>query len=208
MKDLHEFGVLEAAVAIRAGDITAETLAAALLQRAQAFGSLNAFVRLDAVGARIVPASIGTDTGGSVRIPAAFCGVMGFRPTLLRWPQAGIVPISSTRDTAGPLARKAADLAAIDAVVAGEGGALAAKPLVGLRIGVPRTFFWDDLEQETARICEAGLDALEHAGAVLIEVDLPNIAALDQAVSFTVALYEVKRDLDRYLEDDGLSKRF
>ena len=321
MKDLHEFGVLEAAVAIRAGDITAETLAAALLQRAQAFGSLNAFVTLDAdqimaaaraadrrrqsgqdlgplhgvpialkdnidtasmpttagtpglrahqptanapvaqalidagaivfgkngmhelafgvtsnnaafgairnpfdsrhvpggssggsgaaVGARIVPASIGTDTGGSVRIPAAFCGVMGFRPTLLRWPQAGIVPISSTRDTAGPLARKAADLAAIDAVVAGEGGALAAKPLVGLRIGVPRTFFWDDLEQETARICEAGLDALEHAGAVLIEVDLPNIAALDQAVSFTVALYEVKRDLDRYLEDDGLSKRF
>jgi Asp-tRNA(Asn)/Glu-tRNA(Gln) amidotransferase A subunit family amidase len=321
MKDLHELGVLEAAAAISSGDITAEALAAALLQRAQAFSSLNAFVTLDAdqimvaarasdkqrqsgqklgplhgvpialkdnintttmpttagtpglrahrpkanapvaqalidagaivfgkngmhelafgitsnnaafgairnpfgplhvpggssggsgaaVGARIVPASIGSDTGGSVRIPAAFCGVMGFRPTLLRWPQAGIVPISATRDTAGPLARKAADLAAIDAVVTGEGGVLAAKPLVGLRIGVPRTYFWDDLEQETARICEAALETLKRAGVVLIEADLPNIAALDEAVSFTVALYEVKRDLDRYLEGEGLSMRF
>ena len=321
MKDLHELGVLEAAAAIRGGEISAESLAAALLQRAQAFSSLNAFVTLDpdrvmaaargadrqrqsgerlgplhgvpiglkdnintttmpttggtpglrghrpkanapvaqalivagaivfgkngmhelafgitsnnaafgairnpfgprhvpggssggsgaAVGARIVPASIGSDTGGSVRIPAAFCGVMGFRPTLLRWPQAGIVPISATRDTAGPLARQAADLAAIDAVVTGEGGPLAAKPLAGLRIGVPRTYFWDDLEHETARICEAALETLRHAGVVLIEADLPNVAALDEAVSFTVALYEVKRDLDRYLEGEGLSKRF
>ena len=74
------------------------------------------------VGARVVPASIGTDTGGSVRVPAAFCGVQGFRPTVRRWPQAGIVPISSTRDTAGPLARNAADLAAIDAAVTSEKG--------------------------------------------------------------------------------------
>jgi mandelamide amidase len=321
MKSLHELGVLEAAVAIRAGDITAEALAVALLQRAKAFEALNAFVTLDAdqimtaaraadkerqagqklgplhgvpialkdnidtatmpttggtpglrahrpkanapvaqalidagaiifgkngmhelafgitsnnaafgairnpfapshipggssggsgaaVGARIVPASIGSDTGGSIRIPAAFCGVMGFRPTLLRWPQAGIVPISTTRDTAGPLARKAADLAAIDAAVTRDSGVFAAKPLAGLRIGVPRTFFWDDLEQETARICEAALDTLKHAGVVLVEGELPNIAALDEAVSFTVALYEVKRDLDGYLEGEGLSKRF
>ncbi|MFG3756739.1 amidase family protein, partial [Klebsiella pneumoniae] len=63
------------------------------------------------VGARLVPASLGSDTGGSVRVPAAFCGAFGFRPSLLRWAQDGIVPISTTRDTAGPLARRAADLA-------------------------------------------------------------------------------------------------
>jgi mandelamide amidase len=161
-----------------------------------------------AVGARIVPASIGSDTGGSVRVPAAFCGVMGFRPTVLRWQQAGIVPISATRDTAGPLARKAADLAAIDAAVTGEGVALAALSLKGLRIGVPRSHFWEDLESETAHICEAALDTLKHAGAVLVEADLSNIGKIDEAVSFTVALYETRRDLDRYLETEGLSQRF
>src|SRR3984957_17734355 len=161
-----------------------------------------------AVGARIVPASIGSDTGGSIRVPAAFCGVLGFRPTVLRWPQAGIVPISATRDTAGPLARKAADLAAIDAVVTSADPALAATPLERLRIGVPRSHFWEDLEPETARICEAALDTLKHAGTVLVEADLTNIRALNEAISFTVALYEAKRDLDRYLEGEGLSQRF
>jgi mandelamide amidase len=156
----------------------------------------------------MVPASIGSDTGGSVRVPAAFCGVMGFRPTVLRWPQAGIVPISATRDTAGPLARKAEDLAAIDAVITGADASLALATLKGLRIGVPRSYFWEDLEPETARICEAALDTLAHAGAVLVERDLPGIGAINEAVSFTVALYETKRDLDRYLEGEGLSQRF
>jgi mandelamide amidase len=161
-----------------------------------------------AVGARIVPASIGTDTGGSVRVPAAFCGVMGLRPTVKRWPQAGIVPISATRDTAGPLARQAADLVAIDAVVTGASAALAATPLKGMRIGVPRSYFWQDLEPETARLCEAALDALKHAGAVLVEADLAGVGAINEAVSFTVALYEAKRDIDRYLDGEGLSQRF
>ena len=143
-----------------------------------------------------------------MRVPAAFCGVMGFRPTLLRWAQAGIVPISTTRDTAGPIARSAADLAAIDGVVTGEAVDVAARPLKGLRIGVPRTFFWDDLEAETARLCEAALAVLKRAGAVLVEADIPDVAALDQVVGFTVALYEVRRDLDRYLETEGLSQRF
>ncbi|WP_025037965.1 indoleacetamide hydrolase [Bradyrhizobium sp. DOA9] len=161
-----------------------------------------------AVGARLVPASIGSDTGGSVRVPAAFCGVMGFRPTVLRWPQAGIVPISSTRDTAGPLARHALDLAALDAAATGDASAVPVKRLSDLRIGVPRSFFWDDLERETARICEAALDMLKRAGVTLIEVDLHEVAVPNEAVSFTVALYEVKRDLDAYLRDEGIAPRF
>lgn len=160
------------------------------------------------MGARLVPASIGSDTGGSVRVPAAFCGVAGFRPTVLRWSQAGIVPISSTRDTAGPLARHAVDLAALDAAVTSDANPVPMKQLSDLRIGVPRSFFWDDLERETASMCEADLDVLKRAGITLIEVDLHEVAALNKAVSFTVALYEVKRDLDAYLRDEGIAPRF
>jgi indoleacetamide hydrolase len=72
-----------------------------------------------AVAARLSAAGIGSDTGGSVRVPSALCGVAGLRPTLKRWSQKGIVPIASTRDTAGPLARCVADLALLDSVVTG-----------------------------------------------------------------------------------------
>ena len=161
-----------------------------------------------AVGARLAPAAIGTDTGGSVRIPAAYCGVAGFRPSVRRWSQAGVVPISSTRDAVGPLARSVADLAAIDTAVTGEDAAPAVKPLEPIRIGVPRAFFWDDLEAETAEVCEAALDRLKRAGATLVEADIPEIGALDEAVGFPVALYEVRGELDRYLERAGLPLRF
>ena len=77
-----------------------------------------------------------------------------------------------------------------------------------MRIGVPRSYFWEDLEPETARICEAALDTLKHAGAVLVEADLPGIGAINEAVSFIVALYEARRDIDRYLEGEGASQRF
>ena len=89
-----------------------------------------------AVGAGLGPVSIGTDTGGSVRVPAAFCGVWGFRPSVGRWPTEGIVPISSSRDTPGPLARSARDLALVDRCVTGT--ATARRALKGLRIGICR----------------------------------------------------------------------
>jgi mandelamide amidase len=72
-----------------------------------------------AVAARLAPAGLGTDTGGSVRVPASLSGVVGFRPTTLRWPQEGIVPISHTRDTAAPLARCVGDCVLLDGIVAG-----------------------------------------------------------------------------------------
>ena len=99
-----------------------------------------------AVGARMVPGGIGSDTGGSVRIPAALCGIVGFRPTLGRWSQAGIVPISHTRDTAGPMTRSVADCVLLDRVVTGASAAIEAPSLKGLRLGVPRAHFWDPLD--------------------------------------------------------------
>ena len=74
-----------------------------------------------AIAARIIPAAIGTDTGGSVRIPCALNGCASLRPTVGRYPQGGIAPISHTRDTAGPMARSVTDVALLDRVIAGGG---------------------------------------------------------------------------------------
>ena len=157
-----------------------------------------------AVGARMAPAAMGSDTGGSVRIPAALCGVAGLRPTTGRYSQAGIVPISATRDTAGPLARSVEDLALFDRVIAGEPEGLPALSLKGARIGVPRGHFFENLHPETARIAEEALAALAAAGAVLVEADMPDVPKLDEAAGFPIALYETVVDLNRYLAGHGL----
>src|SRR5262245_13538152 len=91
-----------------------------------------------AVGARIVTAGLGTDTGGSVRVPCALNGCAALRPTVGRYPQAGIAPISHTRDTAGPMASTMADVAVFDRVIAG-GGAITPADLKQVRIGVDKT---------------------------------------------------------------------
>ena len=154
-----------------------------------------------AVAARLAPGGVGTDTGGSVRVPAALCGIVGFRPTVGRWPQRGIVPISHTRDTAGPMARSVADCAVLDSVVAGPPTAFAPMPLRGLRLGLPRRHFWEDLDTGLAGILEERLRQLRDAGAVLIEADLPDVPARDAAAGFPIALHEVATDLGRYLAE-------
>ena len=152
-----------------------------------------------AVGARLAPAGLGSDTGGSVRIPAALCGIFGLRPTLLRWPQEGIVPISHTRDTAGPMTRSMNDLVLLDGIVTGSALTEAPAELKGLRIGVPRGHFWENLHADTAKIAEDTLKALAKAGVVLVEADIPDVGALDNAAGFPIALYETIIDLDKYL---------
>ena len=151
------------------------------------------------VAARLAPAGLGTDTGGSVRVPASLSGVVGFRPTTLRWPQDGIVPISHTRDTAAPIARCVADCALLDGIVTGGPTSLTPINLEGLRLGVPRGHFWDDLDAEVEAILADALARLAAAGVVLVEGDMADVAALDAAAGFPVALYEFVTDLDRYL---------
>jgi len=160
-----------------------------------------------AVGARIVPGGIGSDTGGSVRIPAALCGIVGFRPTTGRWSQSGIVPISHTRDTAGPMARSVADCALLDRVVTGS-TELPAAALKGLRLGVPRGHFWDHLDSEVAALMASTLRLLKEHGALLVDVDIPDVARLDNDAGFPIALYETIVDLDAYLAEHGSALRF
>ncbi len=157
-----------------------------------------------AVAARMMPGGIGTDTGASVRLPASLCGCVGFRPTVGRYSGDGIVPISHTRDTAGSITRSVADAILLDGVMEGGGGAGSAIALRGLRLGVPRGYFYDNLDPAVAVNAEGALAALANAGVELVEADIPNIGDLDNAVSFPVALYEFITDLPRYLAAEGL----
>ena len=156
-----------------------------------------------AVGARIVPAALGTDTGASIRLPAAYCGACGFRPTVGRWPLQGIVPISATRDTAGPIARRVADVALLDQIVTGQRAPGPRSTLAGIRLGVPRRFFWETLDAECARLSAAALAELEAAGAVLVDVDLSTVAGAETQIGFAIAFFEFRREFPAYLEAVG-----
>ncbi|HEY5209265.1 MAG TPA: indoleacetamide hydrolase [Stellaceae bacterium] len=161
-----------------------------------------------AIGAWLAPAGIGTDTGGSVRIPAALCGIVGLRPSLGRWPQAGILPISHTRDTAGPMTRDVADCVLLDAVVTGGNALLASHAAAALRLGVPRQFFCEPLDDEVARLFEAFLGALRAAGVTLIEVDLHAAQALNNRAGGPISRYEARHDIAAYFADHGIDLGF
>jgi aspartyl-tRNA(Asn)/glutamyl-tRNA(Gln) amidotransferase subunit A len=125
-------------------------------------------------------ASIGTDTGGSVRIPAAFCGVVGFKPTQRRIPRDGAFPLSPSLDTIGALAASTECCALLDAVMAGEAPRpLAERPLRGLRLLVPEgSLLTDGLDAPVALAFAAALDLLSRAGTELVERPAPALARL------------------------------
>ncbi|MEZ5289281.1 MAG: amidase [Vicinamibacterales bacterium] len=132
-----------------------------------------------AVATGMSVASVGTDTGGSIRIPSAACGVTGLKPGWGEVPAAGVVPLSRQLDHVGPLARSVRDAWLLYDVMcgraAGTGGA-AGGPR-GLRVGVPRGYLWDRLDTDVeARVSEA-LETLASAGARVVEVDIPHAAA-------------------------------
>ena len=121
-------------------------------------------------------ATIGSDTGGSVRIPAALCGIVGFKPTQARVPLAGAFPLSFTRDSIGPLANSVSCCAWLDAIMAGNSAETpAALPLKGLRFGVPRTILLDGLAPQVADAFARALTNLSAAGAVIEEFDFPEL---------------------------------
>jgi mandelamide amidase len=159
-----------------------------------------------AVAARLAPGGLGTDTGGSVRIPSALNGIAGLRPTVQRYPQVGITPISSTRDTAGPMARTVADLVLLDSVITRDWRRVRPRNAHDIRLGmVPEMF--QDIDAETRELTERALDKLRRAGVTIISVRMDGLATLNGAVGFPVALFEANRDLTAYLTnyDTGLT---
>ena len=118
--------------------------------------------------------ALGTDTGGSVRIPAALCGIAGFKPTRARVPLEGTFPLSTTLDSIGPLAPTAACCATVFQILAGEEPRpLAAAALPGLRLGIPKNYMLEDLDIEVMQGFESAIQRLARRGAKLVELAVP-----------------------------------
>ena len=120
------------------------------------------------VAAGLVAFAIGNDTGGSMRIPGAYCGVVGMRPTTDRYPLGGAIMLSNSRDTCGVFANSVADVSLVDGIITGQTD-LPTVAVSDLRLGVPRKDFWQMLQPEVAAACEAALAKLAAAGATLVE---------------------------------------
>lgn len=153
-----------------------------------------------AVAGGLLPIATGSDTGGSIRMPAACCGLTGLKPTYGRVPRTGILPLCWTMDHSGPLARSAYDSALILAACAGPDGrdaAAADRPVPdypalltgdvrGLKIGVVRASFFDNAQEQVATVVDQALQVLVDQGAQLVEVDVPHIR---QAGAAALAIY-------------------
>src|ERR1700693_5715876 len=140
-----------------------------------------------AVAARLTFAALGSDTGGSIRMPAHFCGVTGLKTTWGRISRAGAMPLSQSLDTVGPLARSAEDCALLLALMAGadpedptavtgplpDYNAATREPIKGLTIGVPTAFYVDDLDPEVAQVLDETIAVLKREGANIVQVELP-----------------------------------
>ncbi|WP_112776975.1 amidase [Cupriavidus alkaliphilus] len=152
-------------------------------------------------------AALGSDTGGSIRIPAALCGITGFKPTARRVPLAGAFPLSYTLDTACAMARTVADCIAVDSVIADSAVLPRVTDPAATRLAIPRQLLLDDLDPVVARAFDRALGRLSAAGVRLEHVDLPELgelAALNAQGGFSAAeAYAIHRHLlaarrDRY----------
>ncbi|MEX8504292.1 Asp-tRNA(Asn)/Glu-tRNA(Gln) amidotransferase subunit GatA [Leptothrix ochracea] len=173
-----------------------------------------------AVAARLLPAATGTDTGGSVRQPAALTGITGIKPTYGRCSRYGMIAFASSLDQAGPMARTALDCAHllqamsgfdprdatsaeqavpdfVGATTALRAGASAAQPLKGLRIGLPKEFFGEGVSADVLSATRAALAELEKLGATLVDVSLPR-TELSIPVYYIIAPAEASSNLSRF----------
>ncbi|MCV0437808.1 MAG: Asp-tRNA(Asn)/Glu-tRNA(Gln) amidotransferase subunit GatA [Hydrogenophaga sp.] len=174
-----------------------------------------------AVAARLLPAATGTDTGGSIRQPASFCGVTGIKPTYGRCSRYGMVAFASSLDQAGVMARSAADCAALLSAMAGPDidrdstsldhpaedytallgkpreGATATLPLKGLRIGLPREFFGEGCAPDVIAAVRTALAEYQKLGATLVDVSLPR-TELSIPVYYIIAPAEASSNLSRF----------
>jgi aspartyl-tRNA(Asn)/glutamyl-tRNA(Gln) amidotransferase subunit A len=164
-----------------------------------------------AVAARLVPVSTGTDTGGSIRQPAALCGITGLKPTYGRVSRYGMIAFASSLDQGGPFARSAGDAALMLGAMAGfdprdstsvdrpvdDYSATLDDSLEGLRIGLPKEFFGEGMDARSAAAIEAALEEYKKLGATLVDVSLPHVG-YSVPVYYVVAPAECSSNLSRY----------
>lgn len=164
-----------------------------------------------AVAARLAPAVTGTDTGGSIRQPAAFCGITGLKPTYGRVSRYGMIAYASSLDQGGPMARSAEDAALLMQVMAGfdskdstsvdqpipDYSASLNDSLQGLKIGLPKQFFSAALDNQMAATIQAAIAEFQKLGATIVEVDMPNLELAIPAY-YVIASAECSSNLSRY----------
>jgi len=164
-----------------------------------------------AIAARLTPAATGTDTGGSIRQPAALCGITGLKPTYGRVSRYGMIAYASSLDQGGPMARSAADAACLLQVMAGfdekdstsvdhpvpDYSANLNQPLQGLNIGLPEQFFSDDLDQAIATVIQEAIDEYKKLGAEIKSVSMPHLEFAIPAY-YVIASAECSSNLSRY----------
>ena len=155
-----------------------------------------------AVGARLTFAALGSDTGGSVRMPAHFCGVTGLKTTYGRVSRAGAMPLSQSLDTVGPLARTVEDCALLLGLMAGADPedptastlpvpdylAASSASIKGLRIGVPTSYYVDELDADVAKVLDDTIAVLKREGADIVKVELPDQRQLSAASQLVLAV--------------------
>ena len=164
-----------------------------------------------AVSGAMSPISLGTDTGGSIRQPAHFCGVVGVKPTYGRVSRYGIIAFASSLDQAGPFSKTVKEAALVSEIISGQDpmdGTTSSKPvpawskeitpdLKGLTIGLPKEYFAEGLEDEVKEAVEKTIEWVKAAGATTVEVSLPN-TELSVPVYYLVATSEASSNLSRY----------
>nr|WP_191093282.1 amidase family protein [Bradyrhizobium campsiandrae] len=163
------------------------------------------------IAARLVPAALGGDTVGSIRLPASLCGIVGFRPTTGRWPTAGAAPISHTFDAIGPLARTVEDCVLLDAVVTGyqHPPATSGPGLEGVRIGYAPKQYLDLVDPEVERAFKLSIEKLKASGAEVIEIDLgDDFLPLVEKANWPIFWHEVMPHITKYLEENNAPATF
>jgi aspartyl-tRNA(Asn)/glutamyl-tRNA(Gln) amidotransferase subunit A len=164
-----------------------------------------------AVAARLVPVATGTDTGGSIRQPAALCGITGLKPTYGRVSRYGMIAFASSLDQGGPFARTAEDAAVLLAAMAGfdprdstsvdrpvdDYRAMLQDSLQGVRIGLPKEFFGEGLDSGVAAAIESALAEYQRLGATVVDISLPN-SALSVPTYYVIAPAECSSNLSRF----------
>ena len=161
-----------------------------------------------AIASHMAPLGIAEDTEGSIRVPAALCGVVGFRPSTGRYSTVGAIPISSLFDQAGPHARSMADVALFDRVATGDLTEITASSLKGVRLAVSRGYWFDGLDPEVERITTAALAKLRAAGATLVEAEVPGLQGLIDLITDQVQNHDVRVQLAQYLARYGAKYGF
>jgi Asp-tRNA(Asn)/Glu-tRNA(Gln) amidotransferase A subunit family amidase len=151
----------------------------------------------------MAPLGVAEDTEGSIRVPAAMCGISGFRPTTGRYSTQGCVPISPLFDQVGPHARTVSDLALFDSVVANDWHPLRPTLLKGVRLGIVRDYWFTDLDPEVERLTGLALQRLKDAGVELVDTEFPGLQSLIDLTTSPVQNHDVRTALARYLKEYG-----